>query len=185
MNHFDYRNGMLHACIVRAPIANGTVVSIDLQPCLEVAGVREVLSLKDVEWLIGEWVAKADDAELRTRYEWDEDKVYLRCRYTLKKAGKVTASGTQMIGKDPAGGLRSWLFDSSGAFGESQWSRDGGRWVIKAAGTLPDGSETTAVNLLIPVEKDSFTWQSIERTAGGTALPATPPLKVTRVKGDK
>ena len=138
-----------------------------------------------MEWLIGEWVAKADDAELRTRYEWDEDKAYLRCRYTLKKAGKVTASGSQMIGKDPSGGLRSWLFDSSGAFGESQWSRDGGRWVINAAGTLPDGSETTAVNLLIPVEKDTFTWQSVERTAGGTALPATPPLKVTRVKGDK
>ncbi len=158
----------------------------------KMASVREwvpdpatLVSLKDVEWLVGEWVAKSEDSELRTRYAWDEDRAYLQCRYTLKKAGKVVASGTQVIGKDPAGGLRSWLFDSSGAIGESHWSRDGGRWVIEAAGMLPDGSQTTALNLLVPGGKDSFTWQSIERKAGDSTLPSTPPVKVTRVKGEK
>src|SRR5262245_4230966 len=158
----------------------------------KMASVREwipdpatLVSLKDLQWLIGEWVAKSDDAELRTSYAWDEDKAYLQCRYTLKKGGKVVATGKQVIGKDPAGGLRSWLFDSSGAFGESSWSRDGNRWVIEASGTLPDGSELTATNLLIPLEKDSFTWQSVERKVGEAELPATPPLKVTRVKAEK
>src|SRR3954464_13012159 len=42
------RPGMLYAAIVRAPIAHGRVVSIDLAPCLEVPGVREVLELSDV-----------------------------------------------------------------------------------------------------------------------------------------
>jgi uncharacterized protein (TIGR02246 family) len=145
----------------------------------------ELVSLKDLEWLIGEWAAKSEDAEVRTVYEWDADKTILRCRYTLKKDGKAITSGTQFIVKDPAGGLRSWLVDGSGALGDSAWSRDEGRWVIEATGTLPDGSEMTAVNLLIPLGKDAFTWQSTERTAGGAALPNTPPVKVTRVKAEK
>ncbi|HKI37617.1 MAG TPA: SgcJ/EcaC family oxidoreductase [Gemmataceae bacterium] len=145
----------------------------------------ELVSLKDVEWLIGEWRAKRDEAELHVSYAWDEDRAFLRGRYSLKKDGKVVSSGTQVIGKDPAGGLRSWVFDSSGSFGESSWSRDGDRWVIAAGGMLPNGSEVTATNVLIPLGKDAFTWQSIERTAGGVSLPETPPIKVTRVKTEK
>ncbi|HMC54631.1 MAG TPA: xanthine dehydrogenase family protein molybdopterin-binding subunit [Gemmatimonadaceae bacterium] len=43
------RPGMLHAAIVRAPIAHGKVLSLDLTPCLEIAGVRDVLTLADVK----------------------------------------------------------------------------------------------------------------------------------------
>jgi uncharacterized protein (TIGR02246 family) len=156
------------------------------------ASVREwvpdpasLVTVKDLEWLIGEWVARSGETEVRTVYEWDTDKAILRCRYTLKKDGKVTSSGTQFIAKKPAGGLRSWLVDSSGAVGDSLWSRDEDRWVVEASGTLPDGSEVTAVNILIPVGKDAFTWQSTERTAAGSPLPDVPPVKVTRVKADK
>jgi uncharacterized protein (TIGR02246 family) len=145
----------------------------------------ELVTLKDVEWLIGEWVGKSNEAEVRTTYAWDEDKAFLRCRYTVKTGDKVVASGTQMIGKDPSGGLRSWLFDSSGTTGDSWWARDEGRWVIEAVGTLPDGSEVTAVNVLIPLGKDAFTWQSVERTVAGTPVAGTKPLKVTRVKAEK
>jgi uncharacterized protein (TIGR02246 family) len=144
----------------------------------------ELVSPKDLEWLVGDWVAKGDGGELRLRYAWDEDKVYLRSRYSLRREGKVLSSGTQVIGKNPGGGLRSWLFDSSGTFGQSVWSHDGGRWVVEAEATLPDGSEVTAVNLLIPLGKDAFTWQSVERTAAGSQLPGTPPVRVTRVKAE-
>ena len=145
----------------------------------------ELISLKDVEWLVGDWVAKGDRAEVRVAYAWDEDKAFLRGRYTVKRGGKVESSGTQVIGKDPAGGLRSWLFDSSGTYGESSWSRDEDRWVIAASGTLPNGSEVTATNILIPLGKDAFTWQSVERTAAGSSLPDTAPLKVSRVQAGK
>jgi uncharacterized protein (TIGR02246 family) len=145
----------------------------------------EDISLKDIEWLVGEWVGKANGVEVRTRYAWDEDRAFIRCRYTLKEGDKVIASGTQVIATDPAGGLRSWLFDKSGSFGESVWKRDEGRWEIEATATLPDGSTMTATNILAPVNKDSFTWQSVDRKAGGTELPNTPPLKVVRVKPQK
>jgi hypothetical protein len=155
------------------------------------ASVREVvpdptdLTMKDVEWLLGDWVAKSDDAEARLSYAWDEDKVFVRGRYSLKQGGKVVSSGTQVIGKDPNGGLRSWQFDANGSFGEWFWVRDEGRVIIEAVGTLPDGSETTAVNIVIPLGKDAFTWQSLERTAAGSPLPDTPPVKVTRVQAEK
>ena len=32
--------------------------------------------------------------------------------------------------------------------------------------------------------KDAFTWQAVERTAAGSPLAGTPPLKVTRVKAE-
>src|SRR5688572_8339735 len=43
------RTGMLHAHIVRAPIAHGQVTTIDLAPALEMPGVRTVLQREDVE----------------------------------------------------------------------------------------------------------------------------------------
>ena len=43
------RAGMLHACIVRAPVAHGAVVAIDFAPAREVPGVREVLSRAEVD----------------------------------------------------------------------------------------------------------------------------------------
>ena len=43
------RGGMLHAAIVRSPIANGRVLTLDSAPALEVPGVRGVLLRDDVE----------------------------------------------------------------------------------------------------------------------------------------
>lgn len=43
------RAGMLYAQIVRAPIAHGRVLTLDLAPALEVPGVRGVLHREDVE----------------------------------------------------------------------------------------------------------------------------------------
>lgn len=146
---------------------------------------QELVTLKDVDWLLGEWKATSEDAELRMTYSWDEDKAFLRGRYVLTREGKAASGGTQIIGKNPGGGLRSWVFDSSGSYSESVWSRDDNRWVIDASGTLPDGNEVTAFNILIPLGKDAFTWQSVERTAAGSALPDLPPIRVTRAAAQK
>jgi uncharacterized protein (TIGR02246 family) len=140
------------------------------------------VSLKDLAWLVGEWTAKGDAGELRTSYAWDDAKAFLTSKYSLSKDGKPGSSGTQTIANNPAGGLRSWQFDSTGTVCESQWTRDGNRWVVEATGTLPDGTVVTAVNLFIPLGPDAFTWQSTNRTAAGTPVPDLPPVKVTRVK---
>jgi uncharacterized protein (TIGR02246 family) len=145
----------------------------------------EFITLKDVEWLVGEWSAKNAEAEASVKYDWDADKAFLRGQYALKRHGKAASNGTHIIGKNPDGGLRSWVFDSSGGFGESVWSRDDNRWVIEASGTLPDGNEVTAVNILVPLNPDAFTFQSIDRRVGGAAIPNMAPVRVTRVKNGK
>jgi hypothetical protein len=65
------------------------------------------------------------------------------------------------------------------------WIKDGSKWVIEATGVFRDGSETKAVNILTPIDADSFTWQSVHRTLDGVRLPDIPPVRIVRVKSDK
>jgi uncharacterized protein (TIGR02246 family) len=142
----------------------------------------ETVSLRDLEWLIGAWVAKRDDAEVHTTYEWMWDKSFIRVQFTIRQKDR-TLRGFQMIGKDEASGeLRSWTFESEGGFGEATWSRDGKKWVLDASGRLPDGSKLTATNILVPLDQDSFTWQTVKRSIGGEDVYELPPVRVTRVK---
>ncbi len=143
----------------------------------------ELVSVKDVEWLLGEWEAKTSDVEVRSTYEWDEAKRFIRGRHTIKENGKVRQTSLQIIGKDPAAGqLRSWIFDSNGGIGEAYWTWEDKRWVLAATGTLPDGSTVSSTNLITPLDKDAFTWQSVERMLAGINVQDTAPVKVTRVK---
>src|SRR5262249_30544460 len=125
-----------------------------------------------VAWLIGDWTAKGEGVEVRITYAWEDDnKSFLRGRYRLLKGDKTLASGTQIIGANPAGGLRAWHFDANGSYGEGVWMPDGNRWVMDVRTTLPDGSEQTEVDVVIPLGKDAFTWQATQRTIAGSAQP--------------
>jgi uncharacterized protein (TIGR02246 family) len=139
-------------------------------------------SLRDLDWLIGTWEAKTEDTEIRSTYEWDTKKNSIRGHFTIKgKDG--TDHATLIIVRDPRNSqLRSWQFDDDGGFGDGAWERDGKRWVITANGVESDGSEVTATNILTPVDRDTFTWQSTERTVDGDDEPNGPPVKVKRVK---
>ena len=142
----------------------------------------EGTTLRDLDWLIGTWEAKTKEVDVHSTYAWDEGKKFIKVRFTIKnKERSITA--TQRIALDPrTGQLRSWLFENDGGFGEGTWTWDGKHWQIDATGVEADGSEVSATNLLTPLDRDSFTWQSIDRTADGEDLPDTAPLKVTRVK---
>lgn len=141
------------------------------------------LTLKNFEWLLGEWSAKGNDgAEVKLAYSWDEDKAFITGKYAVTKDGKTVSKGTQVFGVNQAGGLRSWMFDSTGTTSEAVWVRDEKRWVNETTGVLPDGSEVTSVNVIVPLGPDAFTWQTTERTVNGVPADPFPPLKVTRVK---
>jgi uncharacterized protein (TIGR02246 family) len=143
----------------------------------------EPVKLADLEWLVGEWAGKGEGGELHATYAWEEGKKFLRCRYKMTTTeGKVMA-GSQMIGAIGEEGVHGWLFDDTGAVGESTWEKDAARWVITSAGTLPDGTETTSRSILIPLGKDSLTWQSVDRTSDGKPEPDGKPIKMKRVPG--
>ena len=142
--------------------------------------------LKDLEWLIGDWNPAAKDQPLRLHFEWMAQRNFIKNTYAVTKDGQSTLTGGQIIGWNPKRGqVVSWHFDAQGGFGEDVWTKDGAKWVIEATGILRDGSESTAVNIVTPIDANSFTWQSIKRTLDGVSLPDTPPIKIVRVHSSK
>jgi uncharacterized protein (TIGR02246 family) len=142
----------------------------------------EGVSLRDLDWLIGTWVAKRDDAEVHTTYEWLWDRSFIRVQFTIRQKDR-TVSGFQMIGRDPASReLRSWTFESEGGFGEATWSRDGKTWVLDSAGRLAHGGTMAATIILSPQGPDAFIWQAVKRSVDGEEQDDLPPIKITRVK---
>jgi uncharacterized protein (TIGR02246 family) len=145
----------------------------------------EGASLSEIEWLIGDWETKSDEIQVRSSYKWWGNKSFIRMDFAIKEKDR-TLSGFQMIGKDAATGeLRSWTFEADGGYGEAVWSRDGKKWALDSAGVLSDGTTVSATNILIPIDDQSFTWQSTNRMVGGEEQPNIPPIRVRRVKEQK
>ncbi len=145
----------------------------------------EGVSLRDLDWLIGTWSAKREDVEVLTKYEWWGGKNFIRMEITIK-GNKKTTTGVQMIGKDASTGeIRSWTFDPDGSFSSANWSRDGKKWVLDSAAVMTTGEIHTATNILLPVDENTFTFQSVRRAVGDTELPDIGPVRVTRVKTNK
>jgi uncharacterized protein (TIGR02246 family) len=142
----------------------------------------ETTDLDDLDWLIGTWSAKRADAEINTTYEWFGNKSFIRANITVREKDK-RFSAMQLIGLDPAtGDLRTWTFEHDGGIGEGTCTRDGPRWVFENRTTMSDGSIVEATNILVPVDKDTITWQPINLTINGDPVGNVPPMKVTRVK---
>jgi uncharacterized protein (TIGR02246 family) len=138
--------------------------------------------LKDLEWLIGDWTVDAKDRPLRLHFEWMAQRNFIKNTYIVTKDGQATLTGGQIIGWNPKlGRIVSWHFDAQGGFGDDVWIKDGSKWVIEASGVFRNGSESTAVNIVTPIDAKSFTWQSVKRTLDGVSLPNTPPVKIVKV----
>jgi uncharacterized protein (TIGR02246 family) len=139
------------------------------------------LGLKDLQWLIGTWQSVGKDREVTLTYEWDENRAFLRGRFTVKEGTKVIESGTEVIGKDTARGvMRSWVFQSDGGFGGGVWTREGKKWNVAFHGVQADGRELTATILYIPVGPNTLTWQAVNQVLDGVPVADSPPIKVTK-----
>lgn len=168
---------------------DGKWIMVDCRDAPYVPGSNEDY-LKDLAWLVGEWTAasKTDakaDAPL-IKFEWMCERNFIKSSFNITKGDKTTLEGGQIIGWNPK--LRrivSLHFDANGGFGNDVWIKDGSKWVIEASGVFRDGSESKAVNVLTPIDADSFTWQSVKRTLDGVRLPNTPPTRIVRVKAGK
>jgi uncharacterized protein (TIGR02246 family) len=144
------------------------------------------VSLNEIEWLIGTWQVATKDREVTTTYEWDENKVFIRGKYTVKEGAKVVESGMQIIGKDNAeGAIHSWVFQSDGGFGDGLWTREGKKWSVDVYGVTPDGRELTGTAIYIHIDANTYTWQSVDQAVDGVSIPDTQPIKVTKQKSGK
>jgi uncharacterized protein (TIGR02246 family) len=128
--------------------------------------------LKELEWLVGDWVEESADAVITSSVAWTDDKNFLFRSFAVRVKGKPELTGTQRIGWDPlTRQIKSWVFDARGGYGDGLWMRSGDQWVIKATGVRPDGRTATATQVLTYVNKDTLRWRSIDQTLGGDVSP--------------
>jgi len=127
--------------------------------------------LRELEWLVGDWVDEGEDGKVTSTVRWDEGQKFLVRKYSAQIVGEPNRSGTQWIGWDPqAKQIRSWVFDSDGDFGEGRWTRSGNAWIIKASGITGDGLTTSSTQVIEPINKDSLKLQSTDRIVGTEQL---------------
>ena len=139
--------------------------------------------LKSLEWMIGHWVDKDkdDDLDIETDCNSTKNRTFITRSFTVSIDGEVDLSGMQIIGWDPAAkAIRSWTFDSDGGYAEATWTFKKDRWYVNNKGVLADGRKASMVNVIKPIDANSFTWQTIERTAGGELLPNVPEVLIVR-----
>lgn len=137
--------------------------------------------LKELEWLVGDWINESQDAVVHTACKWADNGNFLIREFTMKTHGQPVLSGTQRIGWDPVRGqFKTWIFDTEGGFGEGYWTRNGDEWVIKAEGVQQDGRHASVTNILKRLGKDRASWQSVDRTLGGVSVPGIDEFTLVR-----
>jgi len=141
--------------------------------------------LRSLEWLIGEWADDVKDGEASAiSFSWTENQNFLVSHFHTAIKNALVASGTQWIGWDPtAKTVRSWMFESHGGFGSGNWTKEAGKWMIRASTTLPDGKVTTATNIVTRVDANTLTWEVKDRLLDGKPLPEIKPVTMKRVGG--
>jgi len=145
------------------------------------SSVSQYDHLKSLEWMVGQWTSNDDNAEVEVDCNWTKNRNFLTRAFKISVDGDDSFSGVQVIGWDPtAKTIRSWTFDSNGTFSEATWQSKGGRWFLRNRGTLPDGRTATMINVMKQVDANSFTWRTIERTAGGELLPNIDEIQIVR-----
>ena len=137
--------------------------------------------LKELEWMIGTWIDQDEENRIETTCQWTKNQNFMTRWFTVSVRDRIEMAGVQIVGWDPAAKqIRSWVFDSDGGFGEGLWSKKDNRWYIQSTGTLADGSKSSFVNIITYVDDNTFTWQSVNREAGGEILPNIDEVVVVR-----
>lgn len=141
--------------------------------------------LKDLDWLIGEWVDEDEDVTIVTVGKWDKYKNFLTQQFTVTTEGEFDLEGKQIIAWDPVNKkILSWVFDSDGGFGEGIWNKKNDSWVVETSNTLADGKRGSSINIYTPIDQNSYKWESINREVGGELLPNIEPVIVVRKKDE-
>jgi uncharacterized protein (TIGR02246 family) len=129
--------------------------------------------LKELEWMVGDWVDDSPGATVRATVRWGDNKAYIVRSSTVQVGDEKGSSSLMILGWDPRSGqLRSWIFDSEGGHGEASWARASDtQWMIRAEGVQRDGTTNSATQLLTLVNKDAVKTSSVDRVVGGEVAP--------------
>jgi uncharacterized protein (TIGR02246 family) len=106
--------------------------------------------LEPLAWLVGHWTDKdSEEVDVHTEFRWSPKQAFLIRSFRVERKGKAEREGTQVFGWDPEKKqIRTWLFLSSGGFGEGTCEVGDGRVTMKIRGLLPDGRKGSLTQIL-------------------------------------
>lgn len=163
---------------------NGKWLLQSVEEIDQVAAPTHFDQLKELAWMIGEWVDKDGALSLNTTCTWDKYQNFITHRLTASYEGREEFEARLIIGWDPhLEKIRSWMFDSDGGFGEGFWAQEGDEWIVQLGSTLSDGKRASQVNIYRPVDENTFTWQSVSREIDGEILPNIAETTIVRRGG--
>lgn len=138
--------------------------------------------LKELEWMVGEWIEEAGGSKSLSACRWEQNNNFLVWEYTVEAEGANAPGGMSVIGRCPlTGQIKSWVFDANGGYGEATWTRHGeALWVVKASGVLGDGRTASATQYVTRLGDDLASWTSVDRVAGGAVQPDIAEYIITR-----
>lgn len=140
--------------------------------------------LKDLSWLIGNWIDEDEDSVNEIHTSWDKYKNFIVQSFSVSVEGFDELEGKQLIAWDPVKKqIRSWIFDSDGSFGEGVWFKQDKSWVAEMTQTMADGRRGSATYIYTPIDADSYKWQATDREIGGNILPDIETVTVKRKAG--
>ena len=141
-------------------------------------------TLASLDWMVGDWTVVDDatagkpatnKARIEVSTRWNPTRTFLLRDMKITPPGVAADAAiqvTQRIGWDPLSkSIRSWVFSSDGGHGEAAWSRDDGSWVARTTAVLPDGSQTSSLNIYTYDGKDKCLWRSLPTHVGGEHMP--------------
>lgn len=139
--------------------------------------------LEGLEWTIGEWGDEQSNGPVgRVSFEWAPGQNFIIATRGVEFKDDTLDNGTEWIGWDPATKqIHSWSFEADGGYGDSVWTKDGAKWVVKSNSTISDGTKVSATHIITPVDANTVTWQSKDQTLNGKPLPDTKQIKMKRV----
>jgi uncharacterized protein (TIGR02246 family) len=135
------------------------------------AEVEEVPSLtypqlRPLEWMVGDWADEAGTVKIKCK--WAPNKSFLLMEYEVKRKGADPLLVTQRVGWDAVNRrVRSWVFDSTGGFGEGYWEHQGHKWVVGASGILADGGTGGSTNVYEYKDDRTIHYRSVDREVDG------------------
>jgi uncharacterized protein (TIGR02246 family) len=135
--------------------------------------------LGDLEWMLGSW--KDQDGEVTCKVSYTANDRFLLRAFKVLREGAEPLEASEVIGYDPSNQqIRSWMFDSDGGFGEGVWRNEGEKWLVSMKSTLADGSLTAAQHVISRQDSGNYTWESLNRTINGEALPNLDRVEVVK-----
>lgn len=128
--------------------------------------------LRQLEWLIGDWVDESDESTMHMSSRWSADGNFIVTDFTIRVAGRDAMTGTQRIGWDGTlNRFKSWVFDSEGGHTEGVWVELEDRWIVKSTGVNSAGDAGSATHSYERKGADAYLFSVTDRIIGDDEQP--------------